>query len=87
MNAVEAMAAGKSVIAVGEGGYLETVEQGLTGTFVSPDPASVARAVSGFGKEWTGSREACEQRSLAFDRSVFEQKMKDAMEGAHDGNA
>ncbi len=86
MNAVEAMAAGKPVIAVREGGYLETLEPGRTATFAGPEPASVARAVQGIGKEWTWSREACESRGMAFDRSVFEREMRVAIERADYGD-
>jgi glycosyltransferase involved in cell wall biosynthesis len=87
LNAVEAMAAGKPVIAVNDGGYRETVVPGGTGVFVEPDPAAVARAVRGTGHDWTWSREACERRSRAFDRSVFERRMKEILEGADRGNA
>jgi glycosyltransferase involved in cell wall biosynthesis len=87
MNAVEAMAAGKPVVAAGEGGYLETVEPGHTGIFADPGPASVARAVRSCGKEWTWSREACERRSRAFDRPEFERMMKAAIEEADHGDA
>ncbi len=42
---VEAMACGKPVIAVKEGGYLETVIDGHTGHLVAPDPEEIARAI------------------------------------------
>jgi glycosyltransferase involved in cell wall biosynthesis len=81
MNAVEAMAAGKPVIAVREGGYLETVEPGRTGTFIDPDPAAVVRAVCGSGKEWAWSREACERRSRRFEAEAFSRQIREALAG------
>jgi glycosyltransferase involved in cell wall biosynthesis len=47
--AVEALAAGRPVIAFGEGGVRESVEPGVTGVFYERnDPASLAAAVRGF---------------------------------------
>jgi len=47
--AVEAQAAGRPVIALAEGGVLESVVPGRTGTFYSPnDPAALAAAVLDF---------------------------------------
>jgi glycosyltransferase involved in cell wall biosynthesis len=47
--AVEAQAAGRPVIALGEGGVTETVIDGETGTFFSaPDPEALAEAVRRF---------------------------------------
>jgi glycosyltransferase involved in cell wall biosynthesis len=47
--AVEALAAGRPVIALGEGGVRESVQQGLTGTFYERnDAAALADAVRGF---------------------------------------
>lgn len=87
LNAVEAMAAGKPVVAVDEGGYRETVLPGRTGTLIRPDPESLVRAIQGMGKGWTWSRDACERQSKAFDRSVYERRMKESIEEAYHGNA
>jgi glycosyltransferase involved in cell wall biosynthesis len=47
--AVEALAAGRPVIALGEGGVRESVEPGVTGTFYEPSgPDALAEAVLGF---------------------------------------
>ena len=47
--AVEALAAGRPVIALGDGGVRESVVEGETGTFFGPcDPAALADAVRGF---------------------------------------
>jgi glycosyltransferase involved in cell wall biosynthesis len=82
MTAIEAMAAGKPVLAVNEGGYLETVEEGVTGAFVSCDAGAIARAVKGAGKDWLWSREACERRSRAFDSALFLRRMSEELTGA-----
>jgi glycosyltransferase involved in cell wall biosynthesis len=47
--AVEALAAGRPVIALGEGGVRESVTEGVTGAFFARcEPADVAAAVEGF---------------------------------------
>jgi len=47
--AVEALAAGRPVIALGEGGVRESVVEGRTGVFfAAPEPEAVAAAVRGF---------------------------------------
>jgi glycosyltransferase involved in cell wall biosynthesis len=47
--AVEALASGRPVIALGEGGVRESVVEGATGTFFeSCEPEALARAVRGF---------------------------------------
>jgi glycosyltransferase involved in cell wall biosynthesis len=79
MNAVEAMAAGKPVIAVREGGYVETIQPDLTGTFVDPDPASVVRAVPGICGNQGWSRETCVQRSRQYDIPIFVEAIRKAL--------
>jgi glycosyltransferase involved in cell wall biosynthesis len=47
--AVESLASGRPVIALGAGGVLETVRAGETGVYYEPgDPVALARAVAGF---------------------------------------
>jgi glycosyltransferase involved in cell wall biosynthesis len=47
--AVEALAAGRPVIALGDGGVRESVTDGVTGTFFTPcEPAALAAAVAAF---------------------------------------
>lgn len=76
MTPVEAMAAGKPVIATREGGYLETVLEGETGTFIDPDPAKLADAVNAIRDNPKSFRQACERRAQWFDAKVFAQAMK-----------
>src|SRR5207245_7385224 len=46
LTPVEAMAAGKAVVAVDEGGYRETIVPGETGWLVPPTAAALASAIS-----------------------------------------
>lgn len=76
MVPVEAMAAGKPVIALAEGGALETVVAGVTGEFFSPaDVDALADALQGF----TPARyhaAACREQARRFDRAVFIERMQ-----------
>ncbi|WP_424357769.1 glycosyltransferase [Methanocella sp. MCL-LM] len=71
MTVIEAMAAGKPVIAVAEGGYLETVADSITGKFIECVPEAIVCSVKGAGTEWSWSRDECEQRSKLYDTSKF----------------
>lgn len=76
MTPVEAMAAGKPTVAVKEGGYLETVLDGVTGLLVEPDVPSIVKAVKEVSSNPHNYREACIKRSKEFDVSVLLQKMR-----------
>lgn len=77
LTPVEAMASGKAVVVVDEGGYRETVVPGETGWLVSADPASLAEAILAANPERLRSmRAACESRARLFDRSVFVARMR-----------
>ncbi len=81
---VEAMASGKAVVAVDEGGYRETVVPGTTGWLVPPDAASLARAISDADPTRLDSmREACLTRARSFDRSVFVAGIRALIETTH----
>jgi glycosyltransferase involved in cell wall biosynthesis len=68
---LEAMACGKPVIAYAGGGALETVRDGVTGTFFyEQTPDSVADAVSGFDAGVYDPQEI-RRHSELFDASVF----------------
>ena len=75
MTPVEAMASGKPVVAVREGGYLETVVDGETGKFVRPDVDEIVDAVKEISKDPQKYKEACIERAKKFDVSVFIKKM------------
>jgi glycosyltransferase involved in cell wall biosynthesis len=74
---VEAMAAGRPVVAYGAGGALETVVDGETGLFFREQTAdSLVEALRRFeGASWDAR--ACRDRALIFDKPVFEKNFKD----------
>jgi glycosyltransferase involved in cell wall biosynthesis len=73
LTPVEAMASGKPVVAVKEGGYLETVLDGITGKLVSPRVDALVEAVSEISKSPENYRENCTKRAKLFDYSVFKE--------------
>ncbi len=84
MSPVEAMAAGKPVVGVAEGGLLETVVEGETGFLVSAPPSveSVADAVNRLtAQRALAMREACEARARLFSKALFLERMKALLEG------
>ena len=77
---VEAMAAGKVVLATDEGGYRETVIPGKTGFLLPPDPESFARTIRDLDDTALLSmRDACVARARAFDASIFVARMRAAI--------
>jgi glycosyltransferase involved in cell wall biosynthesis len=75
LTPLEAMASGKPVVAVKEGGYLETVLDGITGKLVSPDPVEIAKAIEKLSEEKESYREACMKRAKLFDYLFFKKKI------------
>lgn len=71
---VEAMASGKPVVAVREGGYQETVIDGSCGRLVEPDPIDIKNAVLEIGYHADEYRHACRKRAEAFDFSLFSER-------------
>ena len=80
MTPIEAMAAGKPVIAVKEGGYLESVIDGVTGMLVDADVESIVKAVGIISKNPEEYKDACLERAKIFDKSVFIKKMKEVID-------
>ena len=79
MSPVEAMAAGKPVIGVAEGGLLETVVDGVTGILVPPAPGveAVIEAVNRLDDARSlAMRAACEARASQFAAPVFLERMR-----------
>ena len=77
---VEAMAAGKVVLATDEGGYRETVVHGRTGFLLPPDPEAFARRIRELdAASLLSMRDACIARARAFDESIFVARMRDAI--------
>lgn len=81
MTPVEAMAAGKAVVAVDEGGYRETVIDGVTGWLVKPTVEALAETIrSAKPQQLESLREACEARARSFDRRVFVTAMRELLD-------
>lgn len=73
---LEAMAAGKPVVAVDSGGYKETLTP-QTGMFVSPDVSSVIDAIRKISQDPEQRKTACIERANLFDIRVFERKIQE----------
>jgi glycosyltransferase involved in cell wall biosynthesis len=71
LTAVEAMASGKPVIAVGEGGYLESILDGKTGALIKCHEDDLVRAVRKVGRNPGRFRDACVRQAKKFDVSAF----------------
>ena len=80
MTPIEAMAAGKPVIAVKEGGYLESVIDGVTGMLVEVDVESIVKAVGIISKTPGEYKDACLERARMFEESIFIKRMKEVIE-------
>jgi len=81
---VEAMAAGRPVIAFRGGGYLETVVEGKTGLFYDkPNPASLVGAIKRFegSAKKTISSQACRQQAEKFSKERFKKQVKELIYG------
>lgn len=75
LTPVEAMAAGKPVVAVDEGGFRETVTAD-TGVLVDADPGRIASAVRAVSADPERYRENCLARASVFDGSVFAERIR-----------
>ncbi|QSA96823.1 glycosyltransferase [Methylococcus sp. EFPC2] len=79
MSAVEAMAAGKPVIGVAEGGLRETIVDGSTGFLLPANPGvyEIAASVRALTPSVAlAMRHACEERAITFDQSTFLERLK-----------
>jgi len=82
INAVEAMASGKPVIAPNEGGYKETVISGKTGMLIdNMNEEKLIEAIKRFSielnKDPNKYKDACIKRAKKFDIEEFIKKIKD----------
>src|SRR3989344_9616334 len=76
MNIVEAMASGKPVIAVNEGGYKETVIDKVTGRLINADEDSLINAIKEINLCPESYKERCIKRVKMFDTKIFVDKIK-----------
>jgi len=81
MTLVEAMASGKPVIASNEGGYKETVLDGVTGKLIDDiNEDKLVEAVKEIGKNPEKYKNACLKQAKKFDTEVFIKKIKEQIE-------
>jgi len=90
LTPVEAMASGKVVLAVDEGGFRESVVPGETGFLLPPNAATFAEKIASLSVEDLAARaEACRRRANAFDVSRFLESMdavlREAVTGGRSG--
>ena len=79
ITAVETQAAGRPVLAVNEGGALETVIDGETGVLAPADPDLFAEALREV--DWTRfSPEACVRNARRFGAPVFRRRLVEEVE-------
>lgn len=77
LTPVEAMASGKAVVAVDDGGYRESVVHGATGWLVPATPDALASAIARAAPDVVaGMRAVCVARARTFDVSEFVAKMR-----------
>lgn len=82
MSPVEAMAAGKPVLGVAEGGLVETVLHGETGVLIEGDPTPEKLVAAVNALEAMNSFElriACEARAKLFDESLFFERLSEVL--------
>lgn len=84
ITAVEAMASGRPVIAYKKGGALETVKEGISGTFFDDQtPWSLVDAIRDFKPQKYDPKRIRDQ-VLKFDISNFKKAIKNFVEKAHE---
>ena len=79
LTPLEAMASGKAVVAVDEGGYRETVTE-KTGVLVPPSVDSLVKAIRFVAQNPERYRDACLARAGEFDLAVFSALVKAAVQ-------
>jgi glycosyltransferase involved in cell wall biosynthesis len=83
MTPVEAMASGKVVLAVDDGGYRESVAPGETGFLLPPEPAAFASTISSLTTPDLERRvDGCRNRAMKFDVAHFLRGMEEALQEA-----
>jgi glycosyltransferase involved in cell wall biosynthesis len=81
MTPLEAMASGKTVLAVDEGGYRETVVHGVTGWLLPARAEAFVGMIQALHKDDLAARKpACIEQAKKFDVRVFVEKMRRIVE-------
>lgn len=81
MTPVEAMASGKPVIAPNEGGYKETVINGVTGKLINDiNVDKLVSAVKEIEENLERYKDACIEQAKKFDTKFFIEKIKEEIE-------
>ena len=81
LTPLEAMASGKPVVAVNEGGYRETVTE-ETGLLVEPNVDTIAAAVQFIAQDPARYKEHCFSRAKEFDIAKFRNQIEAAIPGS-----
>ena len=82
LTPLEAMASGKPVVAVNEGGFKETVVHGKTGLLAQAERDELVRAVLAISRDPARYRGACVARAKEFDREIFLERMREVIAAA-----
>ena len=80
MTPVEAMASGKPVICVEEGGYLESVIDRVTGMYIKPNKKDLVHMVNIMSNNPEKYRDACREQAIKFDKSIFIKNIRHIIE-------
>ena len=81
MTLVEAMASGKPVVATAEGGYKESIVDGVTGVLIKDiNEDKLVEAIKLVGKNPENYKEACLKQAQKFDKKFFIEKIKKEIE-------
>lgn len=81
LTPVEAMASGKPVVAVKEGGFVESIVDNVTGRLVEPMVEDIVEAVSQISESGcAGYSDACRARAAIFDKDIFIETFKNEIE-------
>ena len=83
---LEAMASGKSVIAVDEGGFRETVTS-ETGILIEASREAIVAAIKKISHNPASFREACIARAKQFDLSIFNESMIAAVNSVYSAHS
>lgn len=81
LTPVEAMASGKPVVAVKEGGFVESIVDNVTGKLVEPMVEDIVEAVSQISESGcAGYSDVCRARAAIFDKDIFIDGFKSEIE-------